>query len=309
MQPLYVWGPSRSGIKDPSGNTYNDGLADYCANIHDAFIWHTQSQSFLPTQIEGWTPPSWAPQNKVDSYDLVPFELNWNLNSSSPALAGGTAYSDDNGVTINYFPSVHCRAGAVAYKLMWNGMSMIFTGDTKPNRYLINQANGVDVLIHEMTTSPVVWTEKMTGLQPTDGSAWDTALAANTAVQLSSHTVDKAFGYVLSQIATPPSKAPRLAIATHFPASDDTIGPSLQNVRAWYPQGSVVIALDLMVVNVTPQKIDVRRAVVPQVAWPTTSVRIPSGTPAPAEYPTATYQLDPTQLSFTIDQSVYGPEL
>src|SRR5208337_4345321 len=111
------------------------------------------------------------------------------------------------------------------------------TGDTKPNKYLIYQANGVDLLIHEMTTSPLVWTEKFTGLKPGD-PGWDTAYSANTAVQESSHTVDKAFGYVLNQIATPPSKAPRLAIATHFPASDDTIGPSLQNVRAWYPQGS-----------------------------------------------------------------------
>jgi ribonuclease Z len=306
MQPLYVWGPSRSGIKDPSGNTYNDGTADYCANIHDAFIWHTQSQSFLPTQIEGWTPPSWAPQNEVDSYDLVPFELNWNANPGSITTAGGTAY-DYNGVTINYFPSVHNRAGAIAYKLMWNGLSMIFTGDTKPNKYLIYQANGVDLLIHEMTTSPVVWTEKMSGLKPGD-PGWDAALAGTTAVQLSSHTVDKAFGYVLSQIATPPSKAPRLTIATHYPASDETIGPSLRNVRYWYPQGNIIIALDLMVVVVSPEKIDVRRAVVPEFAWPLI-VRIPSGTTAAPEYPTPTYQLDPTQLSHTIDQSVYGPEL
>jgi ribonuclease Z len=305
MQPLYVWGPSRSGIKDPSGNTYNDGLADYCANIHDAFIWHTQSQSFLATQVEGWTPPSWAPPDKVDSYDLVPFELKWDANPGSITTAGGTAY-DYNGVTINYFPSVHNRAGAIAYKLMWNGLSMIFTGDTKPNKYLIHQAKGVDVLIHEMTTSPFVWAEHFSGLKPGE-PGWDKILAGTKAVQLSSHTVDLAFGYVLSQIAKPPSKAPRLAIATHFPASDDTIGPSLQYVRSWYPHGSVIVALDLMVVNVSAQDIEVRRALVPEFAWPPI-VQIPAGTTKPPEYPTAIYQLDPTQLLNTIDPSVYDPD-
>jgi ribonuclease Z len=307
MQPLYVWGPSRSNIPDPvTQATYPDGTADYCGFIQSAFKWHTESQSFLPTEVEGFTPPSWDPTQSKDSYDLVPFELDWSANSGSIAAAGGNAYNY-NGVTINYFPSVHNRAGAIAYKLMWNGLSMIFTGDTKPNYYLINQANGVDVLIHEMTTSPVVWTEKFAGVYPTDLN-WGTALAASQAVQLSSHTVDKAFGYVLNQIAKSPSKAPRLAIATHFPASDDTIRPSLQNVRAWYPHGSVIIALDLMVVVVSPQKYDIRRAVVPEFAWPPV-VRIPSGTPLPAKYSSATAQLDPTQLENTIDQSVYGPEL
>jgi ribonuclease Z len=235
---------------------------------------------------------------------LVPFELNWNANPGSIATAGGTAY-DYNGVTINYFPSVHNRAGAIAYKLMWNGLSMIFTGDTKPNKYLIYQANGVDVLIHEMTTSPTVWAEHFSGLKPGE-DGWTQILNGTKAVQLSSHTVDLAFGYVLNQIAKPPSKAPRLAIATHFPASDDTIGPSLQYVRSWYPHGSVIVALDLMVVNVSAQNIEVHRAVVPEFAWPPI-VQIPAGTTAAPEYPTATYQLDPTQLSNSIDASVYDP--
>jgi ribonuclease Z len=306
MQPLYVWGQKPSGIPDPydPSHTYDDGVKAYCHNLREAFRWHTESQSFLATELVSgsWTPPSWAPQDKVDSYDLVPFELDWTLNP-------GIAYNDnDHGVTITHFPSVHCRAGSMAYKLAWNGLSMIFTGDTKPNWYAIQQANGVDVLIHEMTTSPEVWTECLTGLTPSDGTAWTNALAATTAVQQSSHTVDKAFGYVLSQIAKHPSKAPRLAVATHFPASDSTIRPSLANVRAWYPKGNVIVALDLTVLIVSKEKIDVRRAVVPEFTWPLI-VNSPSGTTAPAKYSTPTMQLDPTQLANTIDSSVYGPEV
>lgn len=34
---------------------------------------------------------------------------------------------------------------------------MIFTGDTKPNYYLIQQAGGLTVLIHEMVVPAEVW--------------------------------------------------------------------------------------------------------------------------------------------------------
>jgi len=309
LKPLYVWGPKPSGIKEPgSENTFDDGIAAYCEHLCEAFRWHTESQSFLPGRLQPgqWTPPAWAPQDKQDSYDLVPFELDW-------AKEYGLAYpyypmsssGSENGVTITHFPSVHNRAGSIAYKLEWNGLSLIFTGDTKPNDYVIKQANGVDVLIHEMTTQPEVWTENFGGLHPGD-DGYNELLEWNRAVQESSHTVDKAFGYVLSQIAKAPSKAPRLAVATHFPASDDTIRPSLANVRQWYPNGDVVVASDLMVLIVSKRSIDVRRAVVSAYAWPPI-VRTPAGETAPPKYPTPTNQLDPTQLSHTIDSSVYDP--
>lgn len=303
MQPLYVWGQDRSGIARPSGETFDDGIQDYCAHIRDGWRWHTESQAFLPTQLANWTPPSWAPPDLVSTLDLVPIVLDWRL---SP----GPAYNY-NGVTITHFPSVHCRAGSMAYKLVWNSpkgdLSMIFTGDTKPNYYLINQANGVDVLIHEMTTQPDVWVEHLTGLTPSDGDIYENALLQCEEVQESSHTLDTAYGYVLNQIATRPSKAPRLAVATHFPSEDDTITASLNNVRKYYKQeqGNVVVATDLMVITADKQNIDVKMAVIPDDAWPAT-VQNPQGSPAMAIYPTDTYQLDPTQLANTIDPSLYG---
>ena len=47
-------------------------------------------------------------------------------------------------------------------------MSMIFTGDTKPNYTLIDQARGVDVLIHEMVVPADVWAAKNSGLKKGD---------------------------------------------------------------------------------------------------------------------------------------------
>jgi len=108
--------------------------------------WHRNSFSFLPTgYAEGG-----------DGYDLEAHELRYMKNP-------GIAY-DNNGVTITHFPAIHARDGAISYKLEWNGLSMVFTGDTKPNNYVLEHAKGVDVLIHEMTTPPEVWTTKQTGL-------------------------------------------------------------------------------------------------------------------------------------------------
>ena len=296
MKPLYVWGTKPSGIPElGTGRIFDDGITAYCANLREAFRWHTESQSFLDSRLQNWIPPAWAPQDKVDSFDLVPFELDWRIE-------GGVAYQD-KGVTITHFPSVHNRAGAIGYKLEWNGLSMIFTGDTKPNQYLIRAAKpGVDVLIHEMTTQPDVWCERFLGLHPGDPT-WNQALQVQKDIQQSSHTLDKAYGYVLNQIANA-GIPPRLAVATHFPASNDTIRPALANVRLWYPKGDFVITSDLMVLIVSKTSIQQRRAVVSDYSWPPI-VRLPAGTPAAAKYPNPTYQLDPAQLAQTIDAAVY----
>jgi ribonuclease Z len=117
------------------------------------------------------------------------------------------------------------------------------------------------------------------------------------AVQNSSHTPQKALGYILSQTN------PRLGVATHFQVNDDTVGPALDDIRSWY-QGPVAIATDLLVINVSSSQIRQRRAVVDDYAWyakPTLSSGL-----APALYPTPTAQLDQTVLlDHCIQEAVY----
>ena len=86
------------------------------------------------------------------------------------------------------------------------------------------------------------------------------------AVQENSHTPQKAYGYILNQIAQQ-GTAPRLAVVTHFQATDDTIGPALDDIRSWYPEGDVAFATDLMVINVSKDRILKRSAVVSDYAW------------------------------------------
>ncbi len=276
--PLYVWGPTLSNVPDPvTGQIYNDGTIAYCQLLRESARWHTESFSFQSTQFTHYDIPAWtvptAPPDKVDSYDLVPFECPW-------TVEGFVAYEYNN-VQITSFPAVHARQGSISYKLVWTvgtdpagkpiTLSMIFTGDTKPNNYVIRQATaGVDVLIHEMTTTPETWTQKFTGLMPPAGEAYTNAVAACQRVIDSSHTPEKALGYILYKLAV----HPRLAVGTHFPATDDTIQEAFNNIRFFYPQGDFTIASDFMVINVTPTTTRQRRAVVSDYTWATLSPSI-----------------------------------
>lgn len=277
--PLNIWGPTRSGLPDPvTGIDVDDGTKAFCNRLKELMYWHVQGFSFLPT--------GYGPGN--DGYDIDVTELPW-------ATVGGTAY-EKNGVKITHFPAAHDRNGSISYRLDWNGLSMVFSGDTKPNDYMISQAKGVDVLVHEMVVPVDVWAAKNSGLQPGD-PGWDQAVQAAQAVQDSSHTPQKALGYILSQTN------PRLGVATHFQVNEDTVGPALDDIRSWY-QGPVAIATDLLVINVSSSQIRQRRAVVDDFAWyakPTLSSGL-----APALYPTPTAQLDQTVLlDHCIQEAVY----
>ena len=210
----------------------------------------------------------------------MPFELDWTKTGRDAQgniliPPDNVAYNDGT-VKITHFPAVHCREGSVSYKLEYNGMSMIYAGDTKPNYYMIDQAtSGVDVLIHEIVMPATNWVAKM-GMDPNNPVYVDAAQN----VQDSSHTPQKAYGYILSQLQTPP----KLAVATHFQATDDDIKSALSDIRKWYT-GPVTIASDTMVINVKKGSAPlVRRAVVSNYAWPQTKLNPSLGNPAQPSY-------------------------
>jgi ribonuclease Z len=217
--PLYVFGPS--------GDTKNEGTKFFCEKLYELCKWHRESFSFLQTgYVKGG-----------DGYDLKAQELHYMQNP-------GLAYNK-NGVKISHFPAIHARDGAISYKLEWNGRSMVFTGDTKPNDYVLKNAEGVDILIHEMTTTPEVWTTKQTGL--TSGTIYEQYLQINKEVIENSHTVQGAYGYILSQTN------PRLGVATHFPNDPDLVKSGLDAMScSGYPREQCVIAQDLTVITIDP---------------------------------------------------------
>jgi ribonuclease Z len=278
---------------------YDDGTAAFCSHLRDAYRWHTESFSFQYTAYPGYPDSALAcddPRNfgfatdpddrgrvqppagpagqygddaEGDAYALMPVEIpfdwsaDWSVQTPEPIIVYDNASA---GVRISAYPVIHARKGAVSYKLEWtnpNGdtLSMIFTGDTKPERLTVEQAAnngvGIDVLIHEMGVPPEVWAMKAGGFPP--GQVPDQAVCLAKRVQNSSHTPQGAFGYLLSRI----SPFPGLTVATHFPTADDTVQCAMKSLKEHLPkvyQGErptapsdaprVTFAMDLMVITV-----------------------------------------------------------
>ena len=288
--PVYVWGPGPSGVKSPRPprRLYDDGTKAFCKNLREAMRWHTESFSFQTTSYEGYPIPtrqSWGlpcdprpvgDDPPDDAYALVPIELDWT--KYGKVEGDNVAYHNpETGVKITHFPVIHCRKGSIGYKIEWNGLSMIYTSDTKPEYHSINQAsnggNGVDVFVHEMAVPAEVWAFKNMGLteppdpnlQPQLYSTFLKAVDVLKDVQNSSHTPPGAFGYLLSQI----QPRPRLTVATHFPVADDTVECARKSVKEYCPwvavnpdNGNITWSFDLMMLRVFPNQILQRRAVV-----------------------------------------------
>jgi ribonuclease Z len=290
--PLYIFGPSRSGVPNPDhklnpGNQaynpefYEDGTLDFCKHFREMNRWHTESQSFVGTS---WKKGRGGAAAEGDGYDIYATELDWRDGNSGYWSTNTTlkpdtvdfdtgkwvAYETDE-VRISFFPSIHDRNGSLAYKLEWltEGLSMIFTGDSKPNDLLIaNATNGarpVDVVISEIVVDPEIWVSRQSGMTHPATPKFKQAMVNAEAVQESSHTPQKAFGYMMQQMKLA-GKAPRLAVGTHFQATDDTIILAMQDIRSWY-KGWVTIATDLTVVNVTRNQLELRRAIVSDYSW------------------------------------------
>ena len=274
LNPLYVFGPSPSGVRSPRypHRRYNDGTKAFCENLREALRWHSESFSFQNTSYKGYERPtrkSWGlPHDPVpvsddepdDGFAMVPIQLDWRD-------VGGGAYANrETGAKVTHFPVIHCRQGSLGYKLEWNGLSMIYTSDTKPEYNTIIQAanggKGVDVLIHEMIVPPEIWAMEAAHYnQPIPANknqVWDNTVKRMKQVQDSSHTPQGAFGYLLSQI----HPRPRMTVATHFPVADDTIECALRSVNNQCPDISADIgklaeqaitwSFDLMVLRVKP---------------------------------------------------------
>jgi ribonuclease Z len=295
--PMYLFGPSRSGVRNPwfghadypdEPEYFDDGMLQFARNFREMNRWHSESQSFVGTR---WNAA------EGDGYDIVATELDWatgawagrwsnnaRLRTLRPAWFSDepwVAYHDRiNGVKISYFPAIHDRNGSISYKLEWNGLSMIFSGDTKPNGFMLGALTGgvrpVDLLIHEMVLPPEVWAAAANG-----GVAGEAAVRTSRAVQENSHTPEKALGYLLAR-AQQAGKAPRLAVGTHFQATNDTIRPAFDAVRSWYG-GPFTIATDLVVIDVSRDRVLARRAVVSDYSPtpPSVDPRLASGIAMP----------------------------
>jgi ribonuclease Z len=236
VDPVEIWG---GGSEDPAL-----GLAAFCEHMGKALAWDSAS-------LRGVRPTS--------GFETIAHEI--------PFDRPETIY-DRNGVTIASFPAIHGLSGAVGYAIAYAGRKVVFSGDTRPCRHVVEAAAGADLLIHECFQSPAVF-------------ARATGLSLETAVHLTrfAHTIPDQMGRILDLTQ------PRMGAIWHL---DLTPGVDVvfDEVSANY-RGPVTITQDLTVFNVTEQAVVARQAVVNDAAPPVHGPSHSSPTPEPMPAPPA----------------------
>jgi ribonuclease Z len=215
-------------ITGPSGRTAKLGTRYMMDRMEEMLTWHRESFEVLPNG-EGW------------DMDIHEFDFNDD---------GGTVYNKD-GVTIRHWRQSHTEDGASAYRRVWNGMCVAFTGDGRPNSLTIKYAKGCDLLITE--TQPEIVGAAAQALGPMPVMA--------RATMDNFHNPAYAAGYLYNAVKL------RLAIGTHvnYDDYDDYSAAEIYSeVREAWKGPFRLGAPDMVVVNTTKDKIWLRDGVLPQ---------------------------------------------
>ncbi len=214
--PLHICGPSG---KEPKFGT--KALVD---SIKAMCLWHTESLSF---------------HQNGNGYETEVHELDYTKNP-------GIAYNE-KGVVIKHFPAIHLKDGAISYRVDWNGLSFVFSGDSQPNTFMVENAQNVDILIHQTTPPAKVWAEE-----------YNMPLQKAIDLQNRLDTPPNAAGTIFARTR------PRLGILTHTQIKESTKFSILDSCREVY-DGRVEIAQDFLVFNISHDKIEQRMAIVPDL--------------------------------------------
>jgi ribonuclease Z len=236
VDPVEIWG---GGSEDPAM-----GLAAFVDHMGKAMAWDAAS-------VRGVRPST--------GFEAIAHEI--------PYDRPDTVY-DRNGVTISSFPAIHGLSGAVGYAIAYAGRKVVFSGDTRPCRHVVDAAQGADLLIHECFQSPAVYA-RVTGL-PLETAVKITSLA---------HTIPDQMGRILARTR------PRMGALWHLDLTPgvDTV---FDELGADY-QGPVTISQDFTVFNVTKEAVIARQATVNDAAPPVHGPSHSSPTPEPMPAPPA----------------------
>jgi len=215
-KPLRVFGPS--------GRTPEYGTATMVEGMQKMLGWHMDAFSVFPVG---------------EGHDIEVNEFDFRDN-------GGVIY-DEGGVEVIHWQRSHAKDGASGYRLNWNGMSVVWTGDGRPSQLDEKYAAGADVYITEAQTELVAISSGVQGVPPFLGRyTIDTH-----------HTPGYAAGYLASKVN------PRLFMTTHMPfdpyINEETVAEIREHGKGPFHFG----APDGIVVNVTKDDIWVREGILP----------------------------------------------
>jgi len=180
-------------VTGPSGRTPDLGTKAMVAGMKQMLKWHLEAFDSCPIG---------------DGYEVEVNEFDWKDEN-------GICY-DKNGVTIRHWRRSHTKDGASAYRLDWNGLSFVWTGDGRPDELTAKYAKGVDVFVTELQPDLSRLNQLKYGLPE---------FLYNYTVDIH-HTVAYATGYLINQVG------PRVGMATHLAFDDDTLNEQSADIRA-----------------------------------------------------------------------------
>lgn len=214
--PLEVYGPS--------GRTPEYGTAHMIDGMKQMLNWHIDAFSVFPVG-QAW------------NIDVHEFDYRDN---------GGVIY-DKDGVTVRHWQRSHAKDGASGYRLDWNGLSMVWTGDGRPNHNDVEYARGCDVYITEAQTALMAISSGVAGVPPVLG---------RYTVDIH-HTPAYAAGYMANLIE------PRLLMTTHTAFDPYQNDETVVEIREHWKGPFHIGAPDGIVVNITKDDIWVREGILP----------------------------------------------
>lgn len=221
------WKPLR--VHGPSGRTPRDGIKHMIEHMQEMAHWHTDSFSSFPVG---------------DGYEVEVNEFDFRDDN-------GICY-DKDGVVVRHWRRSHSKDGASAYRLEWNGLSFVYTGDGRPDELTAKYAKGADVFVSEIQPDLGNLTSLKYGTPP---------IMFNVTVD-SCHSPAYAVGYLFKQVQ------PRLAMVTHTAYDEAIIPEMVADIRTHYKGLFQFGAPDVVVVNVTKDAVWTRRAALPDAANP-----------------------------------------
>ena len=188
----------------------------------------------------------------------------------------------ENGVVIRAWPAIHSIDGPVSYSLEWEGLKFVFSGDTNPNKWFMEQAKNADLVIHECY---------LTVQQFIDLKNYDPERARLVATVI--HTPPDVCGKIFAMIE------PRHAVAYHTFDDFDVAPETIAAIRQTF-DGELTLASDMLVWNVTHESITVREVVGADNPLPAEPPE-PAGPPDPSERKARSEWLDGGRLDLGSD--------
>ena len=228
---LYVFGGwagrwhERLQVYGPSGRTPEYGTKAMIDGMKKMVGWHTDAFDVFPNG-QGW------------DIDVHEFDFRDN---------GGVIY-DQDGVRVTHWQRSHAKDGASGYRLDWNGMCVVWTGDGRPSKLDLKYAAGCDLYITEMQPEVVEINSGVQGVPP---------FLARYTID-THHTPAYAAGYLANKIK------PRLFMTTHQDFDPFLNEEAVAEIRYHWKGPYHFGAPDGIVVNMTKDAIWVRDGVIPE---------------------------------------------